>query len=331
MNLHINLPPTFFGHPTLQCHFERAAQRARVTTSSADTMEDLLTHLLNSDGVLMWAWPTFHPELMGSLSQLRFAGFLDVGRTTAKTLLNNGVAVSLTRRAWSPAVAELALTLLLSALRKTPQHHAAMWAGTETWVEHFPGDIDPQERQLSGLTVGIIGLGGIGAGLARLLAPFQCEILAYDPFLKDEDATRVGAELVSLDDLAARSEAVVLCAATTPESEGLFNASHINALRSDAIFVNVSRPQNMDGVALLNRLQKGELVAALDVFEQEPLPLDSPLRRLPNVLLTPHRGGGIFGSIHRHFECLISDWEAHIEGRPRQYGVDERILPLLGN
>ena len=180
------------------------------------------------------------------------------------------------------------------------------------------------------MTLGIVGLGGIGARLAQLLAPFAPEILAHDPFCAPATAAKLGARLVSLDELAARSEAVVLCAATTPETQGLFSARHVEMLPDGAVFVNVSRWQNADGAALLRRLQRGEIYGAFDVFEPEPLPADAVLRELPNVVLTPHRGGGIFASIHRHFEWLLGDWEAFEENRPRKCGVDEKILPLLG-
>ena len=330
MKLHFNLPPTFFTHPQLSRHFERAASRFETSVSSADKIEDLLPHLRDADGVLMWAWPQFSPEILAQCERLRWAGFLDVGRETARVLLEGGVSVSLSRRAWSPAVAELALGLLLASLRKIPQHHASFSSRTENWAQTFPADIDPHERELSGMTVGIVGLGGIGARLAGLLAPFEGEILAFDPFCTPENAARVGAKLVELEELAQKCEAVVLCAATTPETQGLWSAACIEKMPRGAIFVNVSRWQNADGTALLARLQKREIYGAFDIFEPEPLPHDSILRELPNVVLTPHRGGGIFPSIHRHFEWLLGDFEAFTEGKPPKFGVNESILPLLG-
>lgn len=92
--------------------------------------------------------------------------------------------VSMASHAWSPAVAEMALALMLSALRKVADHQAAMRAGREKWV-HPPEGVDPDERQLTGRPVGIVGFGAIGRRLRQLLAPFECEVRACDPFVPE--------------------------------------------------------------------------------------------------------------------------------------------------
>jgi phosphoglycerate dehydrogenase-like enzyme len=233
------------------------------------------------------------------------------------------------RLAWSPAVAEMALILVMSGLRQTSANHIAMTRGTEHWVRNIPGDIDARERQLAGRAVGIVGFGGIGQHLAKLMQPFEVRLRVYDPFLPVEVAAQFNAEQVELMELVQKSEVVVLCAANTEEARHLFDATAINALRKDAVLVNVGRSMLIDMQALQARLQKGDLIAMLDVFDQEPLPLDSPLRSLPNIYLTPHAAGAILESMQRVLAWLADDLEAHLNGQPRKYAVTDKMLHLF--
>jgi phosphoglycerate dehydrogenase-like enzyme len=207
----------------------------------------------------------------------------------------------------------------------------AMRAGNEEWVGSFPDDIDPRERQLSGRAVGIIGLGGIGRRLAELLKPFKVQLRVYDPYISKAVAARYGGELVPLMELLSESEIVVLAAAQSSETSRLVGKEEIAALQKNAVFVNISRASLVDMNALAARLKKGDLVAALDVFDQEPLPRNSPLRKLPNTYLTPHRAGGILESVVRALTMLADDFEAHLDGRRRRYGVTTKMLPCFAD
>lgn len=186
----------------------------------------------------------------------------------------------------------MALALMLSGLRKLSDYHAAMRNGTEAWVEQMPGDVDPLERELTGQPVGIVGFGQIGQRLAQLLAPFYPELRIYDPFVPATVAEEYGARQVSLRDLISQSNVVVLCVANTAEARHLIDRDLIDVLRPNAVLVNVGRSMLIDMPALIERLERGDLIAMLDVFDREPLAPDSPLRRLPNAYLTPHRAGG---------------------------------------
>jgi phosphoglycerate dehydrogenase-like enzyme len=131
---------------------------------------------------------------------------------------------------------------------------------------------------------------------------------------------------VDLMDLVRNSEVVVLCAANQPGAEHVFGKNEIQALRKNAVLVNVGRSMLIDMNALEDRLRQGDLIAMLDVFDREPLETDSPLRMLPNTYLTPHRAGGIYGSVERALEWLADDLQAFLEGRPLKYAVTERML-----
>ncbi len=325
----VNLPPGFFAAPRLAPIFRRLETSFAVSYASANSATEVAPHLGGKDAVLMWSWPRWTAETLAAFPDLRFFAHLDVTQNEARLLLERGLPVSVSRRAFSPAVAEMALTLILSTLRRAPTHQMAMRAGTETWVNRFPDDIDPDERELTGRRVRLVGFGGIGQRLAALLAPFAVDLKVHDPFLPDGVAERFGAANVSLNELVADAEVLVLCAATNAGSKHLLTADHIAALPAKCVFVNVARATLVDNAALLSRLQRGELYAALDVFDGEPLPADSPLRALPNVYLTPHRAGGIESSVARIVSYLADDLEAFFAGRDRAHALTEAMLPML--
>ncbi|HUT32576.1 MAG TPA: NAD(P)-dependent oxidoreductase [Planctomycetota bacterium] len=325
----VNLPSGVFRCPSLKGVLRRLARLATLRKRSHNTAEEIAKDLAWADAVLMWAWPPLTRELLATCPRLRFAGHINLAQAGARAELEHGLVVSEARHGWSPAVAELALGLTLCGLRKISDYHAAMRAGTEHWVRDFPADIDPQERQLTGRSVGIVGFGGIGRRLAELLEPFHVHLRAYDPYVPKVVAERYGARLVPLMELARTSEVVVLCAANTAETKSLFGRKEIAALPKNALLVNIGRAWLVDMAALTKRLEKGDLFAALDVFEKEPLPLDSPLRRLENAWLTPHRAGAPIESVVRILNWLADDFEAFLGGQPLQHGLTLDMLHCL--
>jgi phosphoglycerate dehydrogenase-like enzyme len=329
LHLLVNLPGEFFIEPTLAPIFARLEALGEVRRTSHDRADDLLPDLQWADAVLMWSWPRLTDNVLNQCPNLRFSANLDITQAGARTLLGRGMPVSVAKRAFSPAVAEMALTLILSTLRRTPTHQAAMWAGREAWVSAFPGGIDPDERQLTGRRVGLVGFGGIGQRLAELLAPFACDVAIHDPYLPDTIAERFGVRNVSVDDLVEHAEILVLCAAANPGSRHVIEAKHIEKLRPRSILVNVARASLVDGDALRARLIRGDLYAALDVFDREPLPADAPLRSLPNVYLTPHRAGGIRESVVRLLEYLTDDLCAFARGTDRRHALTDAMIPSL--
>lgn len=328
-HLLINLPPTFFTQAELQPYWKHLEESAALRYTSHNTQAEIAQDLPWADAVFMWAWPNLDENMLALAPNLQFVGQINTTQTTVKACLEKGIAISETRHCWSPAVAELALGLMLAGLRKFPEHQFHMRQGTESWVDAFPADIDPLERQLTGRPVGIVGFGGIGQRLAELLAPFHVKLRIYDPFLPLEVAARFGAKPVNLMELVTESDVVVLCAANQPGAKSLLGREEINALRKHAVLVNVGRSMLLDMTALQERLERGDLIALLDVFDNEPLERDSPLRRLPNTYLTPHRAGGILESVERALAMLSADFEAHLAGQPRKYAVTEAMLVSL--
>lgn len=325
-NLLINLPPSFFTVPWLKPQLARLAKLGSVRTSSHNTPEEIASDLAWADSAVMWSWPVFDEKILKAAGGLDYLGQINTTGTTAKACLKLKIALSEARHCWSPAVAEMALTLILAGLRRTSEFHIQMRAGAEPWVGDFPRDIDPFERQLTGLTVGIAGFGGIGRRLAELLRPFNVTLKVFDPFVPASVMKPFGASKATVAQIVKSCDVVVLCAANTDGAAHLLDTKEINALKPGCVLVNVGRSMLVNMGALTARLKKRDMFAMLDVFDKEPLEKDSVLRSLPNAYLTPHRAGGICESVQRAMAMLADDLEAQQKGRKRKYAVTSRML-----
>ena len=325
----INLPPTTFTHPTVRPHLRTLRTFCTLRTRSHNTPEEIAPDLAWADAVLMWSWPTITTAMLDEAGGLAYLGQINACRETAEACLARGVPLSEARHCWSPAVAEMALTLTLAGLRRTSDYHAAMRTGDEAWVGEFPADIDPRERELTGAAVGIVGFGGIGQRLAQLLEPFRVNLRVYDPHLPAKVFAQYRAKKTTVREAIRNSLVTVLCAANTAESRHLVGKADIAAFRPGSVLVNVGRASLVDMQALADRLRRNDMVAMLDVFETEPLPKNSPLRKLPNAYLTPHRAGGLLASLDRAFAMLTADLRAALAGKTRAYAVTRKMLPCF--
>jgi len=181
------------------------------------------------------------------------------------------------------AAAEHTLALLLGMARKLPQAHAYLKGGK--WErERFLG------AEVYGKTLGIIGLGRIGSEVARRAQGFQMTVIAYDPYLTEEVAQRLGVELVELDALFRRADFITVHIPLTKETRGLIGAAELAKMKDGVRLVNCARGGIVDETALAAAVQAGKVAgAALDVFEREP-PWGSPVLELEPVVVTPHLG-----------------------------------------
>ncbi len=329
-NLLINLPPSFHTTPATRAVLDRAIPLvSQIRRASWNTPDEIAADLAWADAVLWWSWPALDDALIARAPQLRWSGQLDVSRTAAATALRRGLPVSLARRCWSPAVSEMALGLILCLLRRIGDHHAAMRANRESWVADFPADIDVRERELTGRRVGLIGFGQVGRRLRELLVPFGCPVTVHDPFLAADVATQTEVRPGTIAELVADCDVVVLCAAANDGTRHLLGAAELAALRPGAVLINVARAALVDTAALERRLAVGDVVAAIDVFDQEPLPAAAGLRTLDNAYLTPHRAGGVMASVERGLGWLVDDLTRHLQGEPLQHALSAAMLPGL--
>ncbi len=175
-------------------------------------------------------------------------------------------------------------------------------------------------------TVGIIGASLIGRRVIELLRPFAFELLLSDPFLRPEEAAGLGVRLVSLPELMHGSDVVSLHAPALPSTRHMIDAAMLALLRDGTTFINTARGSLVDHAALETELLTGRIDAVIDVTDPEPLPPDSRLYDLPNVLLTPHVAGAL-GLERQRLGALVADEvERFVRGEPLRYRVDPAML-----
>jgi phosphoglycerate dehydrogenase-like enzyme len=254
----------------------------------------------------------FSKALLDRLPKLRMIA-LTGGRTWTMdfdTLNARGIPVCHTGGEQSgAATAEIALGLLLSAARRIPRGDATIRAGG------FQGGV-PAGMVLDGKTLGIIGLGKIGAKMARYGTALGMQVIAWSENLTVDKAKAGGARLVDKATLLAQSDAISLHLVLSDRTRGILGAKDLAQMKPGAILINTSRGPLVDETALVERLTTGRLIAGLDVFAQEPLPADHPLRTLPNTVLTPHLGycsSEVYAQFYRE---SIENVLAFLDGKP---------------
>jgi phosphoglycerate dehydrogenase-like enzyme len=209
----------------------------------------------------------------------------------------------------TPATSELAFGLILACARRIPEADAAMKSGG--WHEGLGMGFS-----LSGRTLGIVGLGRLGSRVAGYGRAFGMNVLAWSQNLTDEAATAAGCTRVSKDELFSQSDAISLHLVLSDRSRGIVGEPELSRMKPGAILVNTSRGPLVDGDALLGALHSGRLLAGLDVFDQEPLPADHPLRKAPNVILTPHLGYSTAAAFQQFYGESLENIEAFLAGSP---------------
>jgi D-3-phosphoglycerate dehydrogenase len=250
------------------------------------TAETLIAELAEADGLVVRSATRVTDELLSHAPRLRVVGRAGVGvdNVDLDAATHCGVVVMNTPGGNATSVAEHALALMLSMARSIPQLNAAMHAGR--WEKSGAAG-----AELRGKTLGLVGLGRVGAEVARRAHAFEMRVLAHDPYLSPERAAEWNVELVPLKDVLEKSDFVSLHTGLSEATRGMINAETIQQMKRGARLVNTARGELVDEAALAEGLRSGHLAgAALDVFETEP-PRDSPLLAMPNVIATPHVAG----------------------------------------
>ncbi|MGY6555687.1 MAG: 2-hydroxyacid dehydrogenase [Wenzhouxiangella sp.] len=255
-----------------------------------DRQAEIMTRMPEVDYLLVGGRLPINRNLLEAAPRLRMIQRSGVGLDAIdlNELKSRGIPLYVNPGVNAQSVAEHTVMLMLAALRRLPAVHDTLKAGH--WIKH---ELGIRNRDLCGRRVGLIGLGHIGLAVARLLKPFQVELAYSKPNrLSAAAEADLGIHYRPLDDLLAWSEIVSLHCPLTPATRGLLDARRLALLPAGAVLVNTARGALVDEEAMLAALQSGQLGAAsLDVYANEPLPVDSPLRALDNVVLTPHIGG----------------------------------------
>ncbi len=304
-----------------------------VEDHTSDDREALVRALRGASALIVRSRTKVDADLIGSTDSLEVIGRagvgvdnIDIGAATRR-----GIAVLNAPAANTYSTAELAFGLLLAAARRLPEADASVRAGE--WRRKELRGI-----QLYGKTLGVIGLGRIGAEVARRARAFGMRVLAYDPYVTVERANDLGVELMTLEELLPLSEALTLHIPMTDENRRFIGREQIAAMPAGSILVNAARGGLVDEGALAEALATGHLAAAgLDVYESEPLPAESTLRQAPNLVFSPHLGASTLEAqreVSRQIAIAVrdallqDDYQAALNA-PFEAGDRDRTGPVM--
>jgi phosphoglycerate dehydrogenase-like enzyme len=287
----------------------------------------LAENIWGSDAVITgWGTPAFDDKVLAAAENLKLIAHSagTVKHMLPEAVFRKGIAVTHSAAAIAKAVAEASLLAAKLGLNPIHRHDAFLKAGGK-W--HDPKV--PVGREISGLRVGVISASYVGRYFMDLLRPLGCEIWLYDPMVDETQAKALGAVKKDLDSVMSGCEVVSVHAPVIPETKNLITGKHLAMLKDGAVFVNTARSWIVDQDAMLEELKKGRFTAALDVFDKEPLAIDSPLRKLDNVILTPHTAGATKQSKYRQGMYIAEEVGRFFSGKPLLYAVTLEKLATM--
>ena len=224
-----------------------------------------------------------------------------------------GVKIARTQGANAQGVAEYALLLMMALRRKLLAGNAGIRRGC--WDKEIG-------HETAGATVGILGFGAVGQTLARLLQGFGCKILAYDTYHAEEAAKALGVTFADIDTIFSQCDAISVHLALGESTRGIVNEEKLRKMKKDAVIVNTSRGPIIDDAAMQKALRKHWIAgAALDVFAQEPLPMDNEYFNLDNIILSPHVASSTVESLWQIYASAIDIADHFFNGEE-----DKRML-----
>ncbi len=249
-------------------------------------LDELKTLIADADALIVRSETKVTADVIAAAKKLKVVGRAGVGvdNIDAEAATTRGIIVMNSPDGNTNSTAEHAFSLLLSVARNIPQAHASVKAG-EWNRKAFQG------AEICGKTLGIIGMGRIGTEVCRRAIAFGLRVIAYDPFLAPSRAKTLQVELVELPELYRRADFITIHVPLTDETKGLIGKHSIAQMKPGVRIVNAARGGIVDEQALVEAIKAGKVAgAALDVFEEEPLPANSPLRAVPQIITTPHLG-----------------------------------------
>lgn len=292
------------------------------------TSDELAQRISGFDIVITgWGTPPFTDDVLAAADRLRLIAHTagSVKRMLPREVFERGIAVTHAAAAIAPAVAEMSLLLTLLMLRRAHKLDQMLKAG-RPWNEVKEAGMG---QELAGQRVGVVGAGYTGRCFIRLLRALDAEVWVYDPYLSPDRAAELGVHKASLDELLSSCPIVSLQAPATQETYHMIGARELSLLQDGAIFINTARAWLVDQDALLAELRSGRIHAALDVFDPEPLPSDSPFRQLDNVFITPHIAAATIQARHRQGRTIVEEVQRFLNGDPLRYQITLEALDIM--
>ena len=277
--------------------------------------QDLLDVLADADACITgWGVAQLDADVVAAAPRLGHMAHMggSVKRFVSEAVFQRGIRVTSAAITLARDVAETTLGLMIVGRKRIwPLGNLVRDGG---WRDHAVWD-RWDARELHRSTVGLVGAGNVGRHVIELLAPFSVTILVADPYLSDGEAESLGVEKVELAELMDRSDVVSIHAPETAQTRRMIGAGELSRLGDGAVLINTARGGIIDEAALIDELATGRIFAFLDVTDPEPPAPDSPLRRLDNVVVTPHIAGCI-DNCHRMGELAAEEVCRYLAGRP---------------
>jgi phosphoglycerate dehydrogenase-like enzyme len=285
------------------------------------TAESIYEHpaILREVDVLLSGWgaPLLDATLLKHAPCLRaiFYGSGSIRGFITDAVWERGILVTSAQALNAIPVAEYTLAAILFSLK-----HGWHLAEKTRREQRFP-----LRNEVPGVykaIVGIIGLGFIGRLVRERLRPFDVQVIAYDPYVSDEEAATLNVAMCSLDALFCEAQVVTLHAPLLPETTGMIRGAHLASMQHGGTFINTSRGRLVQQEELITALtQRSDLQAVLDVTYPEPPPPGSALYSLPNVILTPHIAGSLGSERRRMGEAMVGELRRFVTGEPLLYAI----------
>jgi len=275
------------------------------------THEELLSKIKDVD-VLITGWGTtpINSEIIESAKNLKIIAHTggSVGYIIENVVYEKGIRVLSGNNVFAQSVAEGCLCYTLSGLRQIEKYVNIVRSGK--WRED-----DFKNKGIIGKKVGIVGFGAIAKYFVEMLHLFGTEILVYSGHLTKDDEENLGVRRSSLNEIFETCDVISLHSSLTAKTEGMINKDLLSKIKDGALLVNTARGALIDEEALIEELKTGRFSAVLDVFKEEPLKVDSPLRTLPNVLPIPHMGGPTIDMREQVVLTLADDLKSFLENK----------------
>ena len=270
---------------------------------------------------------SLRPEQFATAPKLRWihAPSAAVHQLLFPELVKSEVIVTNSREVHGPVVAEHVMALIFALAKKIPQavilQEKRIWGQEAIWKE------GAHPREIAGATLGLIGVGSIGRRVAQMASALSMRVIAVREHVEEGKPDGVEAVFApsQLDDMLKQSDYVVLAAPLIAATQGLINADRLAVMKPEACLINVGRGPQVDEAALITALRTRRIAgAALDVFEREPLPPESPLWNVDNLLITPHTAGLTDKLWHRHYELFSDNLRRYLARQPLRFVVDKQ-------
>ena len=301
----------------------------RVDNRAGISKDELVKILPEYDGLVVRSRTKVTPDVLENASRLKIIGRAGAGvdNIDTKAATHRGIIVMNTPGGNTIAATEHTIALMLSTLRNIPAANASMRAGKwdrKTYMGH----------EVFEKTIGVVGLGKIGHGVAKRLKAFDAKILAYDPIMTQEKANRLGVELVGFKELLEESDIITLHVPKMPETLNLINTKTLKLCKDGVVFVNCARGGIINEKDMIAALNSGKVaMAAIDVYESEP-PENWDLARHPKVTATPHLGASTEEAQTKVADQILQQMIEYFRkgvalNAINFVSVDEKIQPII--